>query len=95
MKSNEDILNEIHQAKTHSASAKKIYKNSVKQYCQQQKLTLSELIQEADKEEEQRIRWRDRKLKHRLLNFRQYLIKNYKKNTVQNYFNSIKSIYLL
>ena len=94
MKSNEDILNEIHQAKTHSTSAKKIYKNAVKQYCQQQKLTLSELIQEADKEEEQRIRWRDRKLKQRLLNFRQYLIKNYKKNTVQGYFNSIKSIYL-
>ena len=76
MKSNEDILNEIHQAKTHSLSSKKIYKNAVKQYCQQQKLTLSELIQEADKEEEQRIRWRDRKLKQRLLNFRQYLIKN-------------------
>lgn len=93
MKSNEDILNEIHHAKTHSKSAKKIYKNAVKQYCQQQQSTLAELIKEADDEEEQRIRWRDRKLKQRLLKFRQYLIENYKKNTVQNYFNSIRAIY--
>lgn len=93
MKSNEDILEEIHHAKTHSKSARKIYKNAVKQYCHQQKLTLSELITEADQEEDQRIRWRDRKLKQRLLNFRQYLISNYKKNTVQNYFNSIRAIY--
>lgn len=93
MKSNEEILNEIHHAKTHSKSAKKIYKNAVKQYCKQQQSTLAELIKEADTEEEQRIRWRDRKLKQRLLNFRQYLIENYKKNTVQNYFNSIRAIY--
>lgn len=93
MKSNEDILNEIHHAKTHSKSAKKIYKNAVKQYCKQQQSTLAELIKEADDEEEQRIRWRDRKLKQRLLNFRQHLIENYKKNTVQNYFNSIRAIY--
>ena len=94
MKSNEDILNEIHQAKTHSKSSRKIYKNAVKQYCKQQQLTLEELLLEADYEEEQRIRWRDRKLKQRLLDFRQHLIKNYKKNTVQGYFNSIKAIYL-
>ena len=93
MKSNEDILNKIHHAKTHSKSAKKIYKNAVKQYCTQQKLSLEELIKEADMEEGQRIRWRDRKLKQRLINFRQHLIQNYKKNTVQGYFNSIKSIY--
>ena len=93
MKSNEDILEEIHHAKTHSKSARKIYKNAVKQYCKQQKSTLYELIKEADYEEEQRIRWRDRKLKQRLIDFRQHLISNYKKNTVQNYFNSIRAIY--
>ena len=93
MKSNEDILEEIHHAKTHSKSARKIYKNAVKQYCKQQQSTLYELIKEADEEEEARIRWRDRKLKQRLLDFRQHLISNYKKNTVQNYFNSIIAIY--
>lgn len=93
MKSNEDILNEIHHAKTHSKSARKIYHNAVKQYTQQQEQSLQKLIQEADQEEEQRTRWRDRRLKKRLLEYRQHLIQHYKKNTVQAYFNAIKSIY--
>lgn len=93
MKSNEEILQEIHHAKSHSKSSKKIYKNAVKQYCKYNKLTLSELLQEADTEEEQGIRWKNRKLKQRLINFRQELIQNYKKNTIQSYFNAIRSIY--
>ena len=93
MKSNEDILNEIHHAKTHSKSARKIYRNAVKQYTQQQESSLYELIQEADHEEEKGTRWRDRQLKTRLLEYRQHLINTYKKNTVQAYFNAIKSIY--
>ena len=70
MKSNEDILNEIHHAKTHSPSAKKVFRNAVKQYCTQQQSNLDQLIKEADTEEDQRIRWRDSKLKQRLLSFR-------------------------
>lgn len=93
MKSNEEILQEIHHAKSHSKSSKKIYKNAVKQYCKYNKLSLSELIKEADEEEEEGIRWKNRKLKKRLINFRQELIKNYKKNTIQSYFNAIRSIY--
>ena len=93
MKSNEEILEEIHHAKSHSKSSKKIYKNAVKQYCKYNKLSLTELIKEADEEEEAGIRWKNRKLKKRLINFRQELIKNYKKNTIQSYFNAIRSIY--
>ena len=93
MKSNEEILQEIHHAKSHSKSSKKIYKNAVKQYCKYNKLSLSELIKEADEEEEAGIRWKNRKLKKRLIDFRQELIKNYKKNTIQSYFNAIRSIY--
>lgn len=93
MKSNEEILQEIHHAKSHSKSSKKIYKNAVKQYCKYNKLSLTELIKEADEEEEAGIRWKNRKLKKRLINFRQELIKNYKKNTIQSYFNAIRSIY--
>ena len=93
MKSNEEILQEIHHAKSHSKSAKKIYKNAVKQYCKYHNLSLTELIKEADEEEEAGIRWKNRKLKKRLIDFRQELIKNYKKNTIQSYFNAIRSIY--
>ena len=93
MRSNEDILNEIHHAKAHQKSARKIYKNAVKKYCEYNQLSLHELIQEADQEEEKGIRWKNRKLKTRLINFRQYLVENYKKNTIQSYFNAIRAIY--
>lgn len=93
MRSNEDILNEIHHAKAHQKSAKKIYKNAVKQYCKYHQLSLEELLNEADTEEEQGIRWKNRKLKQRLIDFRQYLIENYKKNTIHSYFNAIRAIY--
>ena len=92
MKSNEDILNEIHHAKAHSKSSQKVYHNAVKQYCRQQGQTLYELIQEADQEEDG-IRWRDRRLKKRLIEYRQLLITQYKQNTVHGYFTAIKSIY--
>lgn len=93
MRSNEDILNEIHHAKAHQKSARKIYKNAVKKYCEYNQLSLHELIKEADQEEEKGIRWKNRKLKTRLINFRQYLVENYKKNTIQSYFNAIRAIY--
>ncbi len=93
MKSNEDILNQIHHAKAHSASSQKVYRNSVKAYCTLNQLSLYELIQEADQEEENGVRWKNRTLKQRLINFRQYLAENYTKNTLHSYFNAIRAIY--
>jgi hypothetical protein len=54
--------------------------------------TLYELIQEAD-EEEQGIRWKNRKLKNRLIHFRNYLLDNYTKTTVTKFIMLIKVIY--
>lgn len=56
-------------------------------------MTMKELIDEADAEEEQGIRWKHRKLKKRLLTFRHHLIKKHKKNTVATYFTPVKAVY--
>ena len=93
MRRDEEILEEIHYAKGHSKSAEKIYRNATKIYTKLNQASLHELIDEADLEEEERLRWRDRKLKTRLIKYRQHLITHYKKNTVSSYFNAIKSIY--
>lgn len=93
MKTNEEILKGIHETKIHSPATKRIYRYATNVYCKQQQSTLPELLLEADTEEEQGVRWKDRTLKKRLLNFRQYLITNYTKNTVHSYFNAIQSIY--
>lgn len=57
------------------------------------KLSLAELIEEAEKEEEQGIRWKHRTLKRRLLNFRKYLMDNYYYNTVSNTFTPVLVVY--
>ena len=44
-------------------------------------------------EEEKGIRWKNRKLKKRLLNFRKYLQEKYYQNTVKTHFSQILTIY--
>ena len=54
MKTNEEILNEIHLIKNHSPNTRTIYKRAVKHYCTYNELTLAELINEAEQEEEKK-----------------------------------------
>jgi len=56
MRTNEEILNEIHSVKNHKKTTQHIYKHSINKYCELNKLSLAELIEEAEKEEEQVIR---------------------------------------
>lgn len=90
---NEEILEEIAMVRNHSLQSRKTYKRAINHYCQFNGLTMQELLDEADKEEENGIRWKRRKLKQRLLRYRQYLINNYKKSTVKSYFTSVLVVY--
>ncbi len=93
MKTNEEILNELHLIKNHKQNTKSRYNVSVNIYCEYNNMDLYELIQEAENEEEKGIRWKHRKLKTRLINYRQYLIENYSSGTVANYLTPILVIY--
>lgn len=88
-----ELLNELHVIKNHSKATIQIYKHAVKQYTKFCSMTLEELLEEAESEEEQGIRWKKRKLKRRLITYRQYLIDNYPINTVRTMFNPITAIY--
>lgn len=88
-----NILDEIHLAKNHSQSTRSIYKLSAEKYCTYFDLSLYELIQEAEKEEDAHIKWKHRRLKTRLIEYRHYLMEHYVKNTVDTYFGVILSIY--
>ncbi|MEE1227161.1 MAG: hypothetical protein UHM08_08690 [Bacteroidales bacterium] len=70
-----------------------LYTSCVKLYEQICGLTLDELIKEADTEEEQGIRWKNRKLKERLIHFRNYLFANKSEGTAKRYLSCIKTIY--
>lgn len=76
-----------------SKATVKQYRATLRQYCEFQGLSLDELINEADSEEEQGIRMKKRTLKTRLVNFRCYIIESDSKNTIINKMNQIKTFY--
>ena len=91
---NTEILEEIALVRNHGPQSKKTYRRAMNHYCEFHQMTMQELLDEADAEEEAGIRWKHRKLKTRLLNFRQWLInKEYKKATIKSYFTAVKVIY--
>jgi integrase len=90
---NEQILEEIAMVRNHKESTKRNYRKAITHYTNFHQMTLQELIDEADDEEEAGIRWKKRKLKSRLLTFRQWLIENYKAKTVKMYFLAVKVVY--
>ena len=93
MKTNQEILEEIHIHKNHKWNTQRRYKYAVQKYCKFNNKTLHELLQEAEQEEEKGIRWKHRKLKKRLLNYRQWLVEKYAKNTINSNFIPILVIY--
>lgn len=87
------IIDNISNERNLTNSTKRIYINAVKQYEELHQLTLTELLEEAENEEEQGTRWKHRKLRQRLTLYQNYLLTNYKYGTVKNYLHRIKAIY--
>ena len=89
----ENILQQITNERNITLSSKRLYWNAVEQYEQVQGLPLKELLEEAEKEEDQGIRWKHRRLRHRLTNYQNHMITNYKYGTAKNYISRVKTIY--
>ena len=92
-KTDKTILEEISKARNYSDLTVTNYRSSIRNYTEFQKMTMWELIKEAEKEELKGIRWKDRKLKKRLLAYREYLINNYLLTTAQSHLMKVRSIY--
>lgn len=89
----QDILDQISKEKNHAPGSKLLYAGAVKQYTSLFSMNLTELLKEADDEEEAGIRWKKRKLRQRLLIFRNYLFDNFKENTAKSYLGNVLAIY--
>lgn len=76
-----------------SPATRRHYSSSVKLYEELNQLSMDTLIAEADAEEEERIRWKNRKIKQRLINFRNYLYANFTEGSVGTYLTDVKAIY--
>ena len=58
-----DLLEEIHMVKNHSHKTRMIYKNAVNKYTDFCSMSLEELIEEAEYEEDKGIKWKKKKIK--------------------------------
>lgn len=69
------------------------YKSAIYIYTTLHEMDMYELIEEAETEEEQGIRWKHRKLKQKLLEFRTYLYETLTITTAKLYLTLIKTFY--
>lgn len=88
-----EIMNEFIKVRNLNKRTVYGYNNAIKLYTNFNKRSLSELLREAEKEEENGVRWKNRKIKQRLLNFRAFLQRHYLISTVKVHFQRILTIY--
>ena len=89
----EKILDDITKTRNLAFKTKQSYKNALIIYTQFQNKSFHDLLKEAEYEEEIGVRWKKRKLKQRLVDFRIYLHKNYLLSTSKVYFQRILTLY--
>lgn len=94
LETDEDLLNEFVTNRNLSPASRKIYSNLIREYTNFHHLSLEKLIDEADQEEEQRIRQKKRKIKKRILDYRTHIVKNgMAPSNIKNSISKIKTIY--
>ena len=87
------ILQQFFTERGSSQATQDHYNAAVNHYCHLNSMTLEELIQEADNEEEAGVRWKNRKIRERLIAFRTYLYEKKSEGTAKLYLNNIKTLY--
>ena len=90
---NTEFIEQIIQTRQLTHSSRKAYRSALTKYSQLNELPLQELLEEAEKEEEDGVRWKHRKLKERLNKYQNYLIKEYNYNTAKLYMSKVKVFY--
>ena len=93
MITNEEYIKEYITTRGLSKSTYKTTKLIINHYSNFQQLSIHELIQEADAEEDAGIRWKRRKLKTRLINYMNHLRENMTLNSAKTYLKIVKSFY--
>ena len=88
-----DLINYFAKTRNLQKNTKRSYTIYIKQYSNYHNKTMIELIQEAEQEEEQGIRWKHRTLRKRLLEFRAYLYDNYAYSSAKSRFSKILTVY--
>lgn len=89
----EKILKNIAKTRNWAFKTKQSYINALNVYVKFNNMSFYDLLKEADKEEELGIRWKNRKLKSRLMEFRTFLHENYIFSTAKVYYQRVLTLY--
>lgn len=65
----------------------------MKKYCEFYGMSLQELLDEAEKDEADNVKWKHRRVKTKLLKYRQFLLDNYSLNTVRIHMSAVSKFY--
>ena len=87
------LLKDFQQERGLTPKTMETYNTTVQHYETLNHKTLYELLEEADNEEEQGIRWKHRTLRKRLITYQNWLLQNYNYTTAQSYTSKLKTIY--
>lgn len=91
---NEELFNDFCRERNLSPGSVNVYRHALGKYVDFNGMSLKELLLEADREEDEKIRWKFRTLKHRLIDFRNYLIDyGYAKETINTMIKRVTTFY--
>ena len=88
----QELLNQICEERNHTEGTKKVYIMAVKSFVKFHETSLTDIIKKAEEEEEEGVRWKNRTIRKRLIDYRKYVYKHYLKSTATMYFQRIISI---
>ena len=88
-----DYAKQMQQTHNLTEASMKNYRQTLTHYSNLMELSLNELLIEAEKEEEEGIRWKHRTLRRRLIRYQNWLLSNYRYSTAKDYLTKLKTFY--
>lgn len=93
MKTDQELLDDFQKRRNLKSSSMRQYKTVLKRYSEYNNMSLIDLLNEAEIEEDDRIPQRRRTLTTRLLGFRNHITEHYKKNSVRSMMTKTITLY--
>ena len=88
-----ELIDYFSQTRQLQPNTRKSYTIFIRQYSNLQGMPMVELLKEAEAEEEQGIRWKHRRLRQRLMDYRAFLYDKYAYSTAKSRFSKLLSFY--
>ena len=90
---NNELIDNVSIICNHAPRTKLTYKQALNQYSEYFDKTLQELLDEAEEDENNAVKWKHSRLRAKLIKYRHYLLTKYALNTVKKHMNSILVFY--